>query len=208
MIKIANRAVHGFACAACALAILGTSPSFAQPADIDAAREARTRAIIEHFRPNAASPASQGSARTIMLDTTPSAPVEDEIDETDVVDTQPEAEPEERPPFAFNDILFALNSAEIDGESLWVVRSIADAMLHPALSDARFELAGHTDARGSEAYNQTLSERRAQSVRDALIDFGVEPRRLIAYGYGETRLMFPSNPNADENRRVELVELR
>jgi len=49
------------------------------------------------------------------------------------------------------------------------------------------ELASHTDSRGSEAFNDTLSQRRAQAVVDYLIQMGIHPGRLVAKGYGETR---------------------
>ena len=62
-------------------------------------------------------------------------------------------------------------------------------------------VAGHTDSSGSESYNQQLSERRAQSVRDALVNRGVDPRRLTVIGYGESQ---PISSSAAMNRRVEL----
>lgn len=69
-------------------------------------------------------------------------------------------------------------------------------------------LTGHTDSKGKDAYNQKLSERRAAAVRQALIDnYGLDGKKLIARGYGETQ---PVADNATEegryqNRRVELV---
>jgi len=60
---------------------------------------------------------------------------------------------------------------------------------------------GYTDSRGSETYNQQLSERRAQAVRDALVNRGVDPRRLRVIGYGESR---PISSSDAMNRRVEL----
>jgi OOP family OmpA-OmpF porin len=69
-------------------------------------------------------------------------------------------------------------------------------------------IAGHTDSKGSEAYNQRLSERRAAAVRQALIDdYGLDGSKLVARGYGETQ---PKTHNKSEegryqNRRVELT---
>jgi OOP family OmpA-OmpF porin len=67
---------------------------------------------------------------------------------------------------------------------------------------------GHTDSVGAADYNQKLSQRRADAVREVLISqFGVDPSRLIAIGYGETRPV-ADNGNAmgrQENRRVEAV---
>jgi len=62
-------------------------------------------------------------------------------------------------------------------------------------------VAGHTDSKGAEAYNQQLSERRAQAVRDALVNRGVDPRRLRVIGYGESQ---PISSSDAMNRRVEL----
>ena len=62
-------------------------------------------------------------------------------------------------------------------------------------------VSGHTDSVGSESYNQLLSERRAQSVRDALVNRSVDPRRLRVVGLGESQ---PISSNNAMNRRVEL----
>jgi outer membrane protein OmpA-like peptidoglycan-associated protein len=76
--------------------------------------------------------------------------------------------------------------------------------------DVRVEIAGHTDSIGPEAYNQGLSQSRAKSVRDYLVEGGVDSARLSWTGYGESR---PVADNASEegraqNRRVELNVLR
>jgi outer membrane protein OmpA-like peptidoglycan-associated protein len=60
---------------------------------------------------------------------------------------------------------------------------------------------GHTDSKGAEAYNQQLSERRAQAVRDARVNRGVDARRLRVIGYGESQ---PISSSDAMNRRVEL----
>jgi OOP family OmpA-OmpF porin len=71
------------------------------------------------------------------------------------------------------------------------------------------EVAGHTDSTGSDAYNQGLSERRANAVRDYLVEKGVRASRLSAKGYGES-MPVASNDTKEgraENRRVELIVL-
>jgi outer membrane protein OmpA-like peptidoglycan-associated protein len=75
---------------------------------------------------------------------------------------------------------------------------------HPGL---KLEVEGHTDSVGSEAYNQTLSEKRASSVRDYLTGSGISPTVVTAKGFGKT-MPVASNDNAagrQQNRRVELV---
>ncbi|HEX9636026.1 MAG TPA: OmpA family protein, partial [Acidobacteriota bacterium] len=65
---------------------------------------------------------------------------------------------------------------------------------------------GHTDVRGSDAHNQTLSEQRAGSVRDWLIAHGVAGGRISATGAGESRPLRSGTTEADHqaNRRVEI----
>ena len=79
----------------------------------------------------------------------------------------------------------------------------ATLRMHP---DLRVEVAGHTDSQGAAEYNQGLSERRAYTVRDYLINAGVPASQLTARGYGEAE---PVADNATavgraQNRRVEL----
>jgi outer membrane protein OmpA-like peptidoglycan-associated protein len=67
------------------------------------------------------------------------------------------------------------------------------------------EIQGHTDSEGKEKYNQQLSEKRAQSVRDEIIKYGIAPNRINAVGYGELAPV-ASNKTSDGkflNRRVE-----
>ena len=61
---------------------------------------------------------------------------------------------------------------------------------------------GHTDTKGSVTYNQQLSEKRAQAVKDALIQMGVDSSRIQAIGYGESQ---PISSDDAMNRRVNIV---
>lgn len=73
-------------------------------------------------------------------------------------------------------------------------------------SDVEVEISGHTDSRGDASYNQKLSERRASSVRDYLVDNGIADNRLSTVGYGLTRPIGDNETTEGqaENRRVEL----
>jgi len=64
------------------------------------------------------------------------------------------------------------------------------------------EIGGHTDIRGTAEYNQTLSLKRAESAREALIQNGVAPERMVTVGYGESR---PISSDHSMNRRVEII---
>lgn len=82
-----------------------------------------------------------------------------------------------------------------------VARALAD---HPTIS-VRIE--GHTDSQGSDRFNLTLSQRRAEAVRTYLIAKGIEQGRMVAKGYGE-RVPIADNRTSDgrsQNRRVEFV---
>jgi outer membrane protein OmpA-like peptidoglycan-associated protein len=101
-------------------------------------------------------------------------------------------------------IQFEFDSATIKPKSYVVLDSVVDVMLtHPEIE--LVEVQGHTDDRGDAKYNLDLSQRRADAVRQYLIDAGIDPDRLIAKGYGETK---PIAPNVTakgraRNRRVE-----
>jgi OOP family OmpA-OmpF porin len=72
--------------------------------------------------------------------------------------------------------------------------------------NAAVSIEGHTDVRGDAAYNQALSQRRAESVRTWLTSHGVTPSRLTATGAGESRPVRSGSSEADHqaNRRVEI----
>ncbi len=72
--------------------------------------------------------------------------------------------------------------------------------------NATFEIAGHTDSVGSDSYNQDLSQRRAVSVRNYLVDQGVDADRMTANGYGESQPVADNSTESGraQNRRVEL----
>ncbi len=100
-------------------------------------------------------------------------------------------------------ILFGSGSATIRQRSSALLRRLAE--IARECPEARIEVAGHTDSSGADAFNQRLSEQRAQSVLDYLRRSGVDASRLRAVGYGESQ---PIDDNAtaegqENNRRIE-----
>jgi OOP family OmpA-OmpF porin len=73
-------------------------------------------------------------------------------------------------------------------------------------TDLKVEIAGHTDSRGNEAYNQGLSERRAQAVADYLVAHDANGSNITVKGYGENQPVADngSDEGRASNRRVEL----
>lgn len=105
-------------------------------------------------------------------------------------------------------INFDFNSDDLTPDATIVLTELGRALLDPKLREYVFVLQGHTDAVGSDAYNLELSDRRAQSARRFLVDeFRVSPRRLIATGYGESKLLRPEEPDSELNRRVEIKNI-
>jgi outer membrane protein OmpA-like peptidoglycan-associated protein len=106
------------------------------------------------------------------------------------------------------EITFDYNSAEISAKSLPSVQALGKALTNPDLKGSTFVVAGHTDAAGSDAYNQDLSERRADSIKRYLTDkFGIAGADLVTVGYGESKLKDASHPLAEANRRVQVVNM-
>jgi outer membrane protein OmpA-like peptidoglycan-associated protein len=104
-------------------------------------------------------------------------------------------------------IQFDFDSARVKPESQPALANLAQAMKSDKLANARFAIEGHTDAKGSAAYNTKLSEQRAQAVRAILKSQGVDEGRLAAAGKGSSEPANPSDPYAAENRRVRIVNL-
>jgi outer membrane protein OmpA-like peptidoglycan-associated protein len=115
------------------------------------------------------------------------------------------ATPSVRPPGSFDITLnFPFDSAELTSDSRSKLDRVAKALTDPSTNKFDIVISGHTDARGAADYNQLLSERRAQAVRQFLItERSIDPKRLVAKGYGKSQLLFPSDPNNDLNRRVQ-----
>jgi len=117
-------------------------------------------------------------------------------------------------PIVISNIYYDFDKATLRPESKLVLDSLANVLrLNPNMV---VEMSAHTDAIGTEAYNQDLSQRRAQSCVDYLISVGIPADKLIAMGYGESRPVAPNtNPDGTDNpegrqmnRRTEFKVVR
>jgi outer membrane protein OmpA-like peptidoglycan-associated protein len=106
------------------------------------------------------------------------------------------------------EITFDYNSADISASSLSSVQALGKALSDPNLKGSTFVVAGHTDAAGSEGYNQDLSERRADSIKRYLVEkYGIAANDLVTVGYGKSKPKDPNAPMDPANRRVQVVNM-
>jgi outer membrane protein OmpA-like peptidoglycan-associated protein len=88
------------------------------------------------------------------------------------------------------------------------VQALGRALSRAELKGSTFIVAGHTDAAGGDAYDQDLSERRADSIKRFLMqNYGMAGADLVTVGYGKSKLKDPSRPLAEVNRRGQVVDM-
>jgi outer membrane protein OmpA-like peptidoglycan-associated protein len=106
------------------------------------------------------------------------------------------------------EITFDYNSADISATSMPSVQALGKALSDQKLKGSTFVVAGYTDAAGGEAYNQDLSERRADTIKRYLTEkYGIAGGDLVTVGYGKSRPKNPNYPMDPANRRVQVVNM-
>jgi outer membrane protein OmpA-like peptidoglycan-associated protein len=135
----------------------------------------------------------------------------------DRIKARADAQPQKRPPIAPQlaklpqvrfDIVFDQDSSLIRPASYGTVGSIADALTDPKMRPYRYLIVDHVESAGRRDHNLILSQRRAESLRDVLVNtFKVSPKRLQALGLGEEQLQDLNRPAAPANARVQLILL-
>jgi OOP family OmpA-OmpF porin len=131
------------------------------------------------------------------------------------VKSKADAVPLKRPPIAAEllklprfmvEVQFDPDASTIRPESYQTLGRIADALCHSTLLPYGFLIVGRTDSTGKREYNLTLSQKRADSIRDALVTtFKISPKRLQAVGLGEEQLQDSARPTAAINQQVQVV---
>jgi OOP family OmpA-OmpF porin len=136
----------------------------------------------------------------------------------DRVKSKADGVPLKRPPVAVQllklphlnlDIQFNPDAPVIRPESYRMLGRIADILYDPRLLPYGFLIVGHTDATGKREHNLTLSQRRADSIRDVLVTtFKISPKRIQAVGLGEEQLQDADHPKAAVNQQIQIVAVR
>lgn len=125
----------------------------------------------------------------------------------------PKASPSSQPPAKVAvtpNVFFEFNSPKIPRQYYTELDKLGQVLTMPQNSAYRVQIQGHTDNVGSDAYNQSLSEKRAESIKNYLVQhFGIVPERLMVKGYGKSqpRTTNDTQDGRDQNRRAELVNL-
>ena len=154
---------------------------------------------VNHFKPKTL----PGGAKTKGVTFGPTGFGETKDGDKDAETGNKASKPAIADPGAFNlSITFEFNSDRLTGQAQRNLREFADALNRPTMESLRFAVEGHTDARGKDGYNQSLSERRAAAVVEFLESQGINRSRLQSRGYGESKPL-TKNPRDAANRRVE-----
>lgn len=134
----------------------------------------------------------------------PAEPVR-HVSESPGIEPPAPAPPPSRKKIVLRGVNFDFDQADIRPDSMVILREAADTLR--ANSEVMVVVVGHTDALGSDDYNQRLSLQRAVAVRDQMVRFGVPAGRLTIRGRGESEPIASNDSEAGraENRRVELV---
>lgn len=152
--------------------------------------------------PDACDSAEFGGGAAISLDDVVNLGV---VDRAAVKDKPQTAKAEPLPSIDL-EILFAYDSDQLSPQAQGKLAQLATVLRDPRFGDATLLFLGHTDGVGSAAYNQALSERRAQAVASYVRDvLNLPYGRIEARGMGFTRLKTPAFPEDAANRRVQLV---
>ena len=135
----------------------------------------------------------------------------------DRIKARADAQPQKRPPIAPQltklpqirfDVVFDQDSSLIRPASYQTIGSIADALSDPKLRPYRYLIVDHVESAGRRDHNLILSQRRAESIRDVLVNtFKVSPKRLQALGLGEEQLQDVNRPAAPANARVQIIAI-
>jgi OOP family OmpA-OmpF porin len=196
MMRLAVRSLWHIGQLAAALVIWGGAPAFAQTAP------ARDDIIAQLNRFETPADIDVPALRQQALERSKSR-------------SKNEPPPQKRPPIAPEltrlptsnlDIQFDVDTPIVLPASYETLGRMADALTHSSLLPYTFLVVGHIESTGRRENNVLLSQRRADAIRDILINtFKIAPKRLQSVGLGEEQLLDPARPNAPANNQVQIM---
>ena len=135
--------------------------------------------------------------------------LQDKVEQAIVEETTEDTELASEHGLVVLDIKFEFNSSVLSSSAIKQLDELGAALSSEQLNTGVFEVSGHTDSKGSAAYNKSLSLKRAQSVESYLLkNFKISGSQLNALGYGEEKPIFVTDPTNGANRRVEIRRLQ
>jgi outer membrane protein OmpA-like peptidoglycan-associated protein len=154
------------------------------------------------------------------LDTAPDldiAALKQQVTERSKSRSRTEPPPQKRPPIApaltglptYNvDIQFDIDTPIVRPDSYAAVGRIADAMVQASMLPYTFLIVGHIESNGKRESNVILSQRRADAIRDILVNtFKISSKRLQSIGLGEEQLLDPAHPAAPVNQQLQIMTI-
>jgi len=183
------------------VAIPGSSFAQEQPSAaqiLDALKpKPQTRSVTRSLSGGAQSTADKTFVESLRNRQTRSITIEERTQAAEIAKAKPSIDLE---------ITFDYNSDVIGPKAVPALVNLGTALRAGELKGTVFLINGHTDAKGDDAYNQALSERRAEAVRRFLVEkFSIDSANLVALGFGKSQLKNTADPLAGENRRVQIV---
>jgi outer membrane protein OmpA-like peptidoglycan-associated protein len=188
---------------ALAILALGVISSGARAEDLSAQqiisglKAPRTRSLAASSAPAPLSPQDAAFLNRVRTTRSLSSADRDQIEQ--IAQQRPSVDVE---------VYFDYDSAALTPQAEPQLNNLGKALTSPDLAGSVVMLGGHTDAKGTDDYNQGLSDRRAATVKKFLVDnYHVPADNLISTGYGKRELKNAADPFAAENRRVQIVNM-
>jgi len=159
------------------------------------------------LRARSAEPDDDGDGVPNRLDRCPGTPRGTRVDAYGCPEKRKALFEEGKKSLVLEGVNFITDSADLTPESRDILDRVAESLAD--WPEVKVEVGGHTDTIADAAYNKSLSQRRAESVRRYLMDKGISGKRLHAKGYGETRPVATNETPEGrmKNRRVELTRI-
>ena len=199
-----------FALLTCAVVALPAFSAVADEATGAQSPEEIIRQLTPRGLPHMGTTAPAGPNPAISPANAPSAlpvPSERNNPPTEPVVSNPPVPPA-HPSVTLRTITFEFGSARLETGSIEQLRNLGIALNQLTTTEAKLLIEGHTDKKGTRAYNDELSKRRADAVKDYLVrEMGVSADRLETVGKGFSEPANPKKPYAPENRRVVVVNI-